>query len=376
MKTRKFLIMTASIGSGHIRAAEAIEQELRKRFPEDEIQVVDFMSHKISKFNGFLKSLYLRMLDFVPNLYDVFYKVSGGGGSGILAQTMFAGLMYGTMRRILQEYQPDVLLCTHPFPEGAAAMAKRFGHGGFLLAAVLTDYSLHQIWIYPQVDLYFTATEEMREGLIAKGFSPASVLAVGISVAESIQEAPSCGKAREELGLAEDAKVILLMGGGLGLGGIAASLKELEQVEMPLSLMVIAGRNEDLRRKVEAWGRDTHHEVRVWGYTDRVYALMAASDLLITKPGALTMSEAFVLGIPMLLHEPIPGPETENAVYASGHGAAIWVHHGESLAAAVQQVLSDGSRLSAMRKSALSCARPHATGNIVEGLQRFIESKS
>lgn len=365
--------MTASIGSGHIRAAEAVEQELRRSFPNDEIRVVDFMSHKTSRLNGLLKSLYLKMLDFVPNLYDVFYKVSGGGGSGILAQTMFAGLMYGTMRRILLEHRPDVLLCTHPFPEGAAALAKRFGHGGFLIAAVLTDYSLHQIWIYPQVDLYFTATEEMREGLIKRGFSPETVRAPGISVAEGIREAPSREEARREMGLPGDARVLLLMGGGLGLGGIASSLRELEQVERPLFLLVIAGRNEELRKRVEAWGRDTRHEVRVWGYTDRVYELMAASDLLITKPGALTMSEAFVLGLPMLLHEPIPGPETENAVYASERGAALWIHRGESLAVAVEQVLFDASRLASMQKAALSCARPHAARDIVEGLRQHLE---
>ena len=205
-KKRKFLIMTASIGSGHIRAAEAVERELRRQFPGDDIQIVDFMSRKTSIFHGMLKSLYLRMLDFVPNLYDVFYKVSGDGSSGVFAQTMFAVVMCHTMCRIVKEYEPDVLICTHPFPEGAAALARRLGRRDeFLLAAVLTDYSLHQIWIYPKVDLYFTATEEMREGLLAKGFSPEQVFASGIAVAENILGAPSREEARRGLGMDADA---------------------------------------------------------------------------------------------------------------------------------------------------------------------------
>ncbi|MBQ1335354.1 MAG: glycosyltransferase [Selenomonadaceae bacterium] len=376
-KKRKFLIMTASIGSGHIRAAEAVERELRRQFPGDDIQIVDFMSRKTSIFHGMLKSLYLRMLDFVPNLYDVFYKVSGDGSSGVFAQTMFAVVMCHTMCRIVKEYEPDVLICTHPFPEGAAALARRLGRRDeFLLAAVLTDYSLHQIWIYPKVDLYFTATEEMREGLLAKGFSPEQVFASGIAVAENILGAPSREEARRGLGMDADAKAVLLMGGGLGLGGIQESLKDMERIKRPLSLLVIAGRNLELQQKVEQFGRASHHEVKVWGYTDRVYELMSAADILITKPGALTMSEAFVLGLPMLLHEPIPGPETKNAVYASDHGAAVWVHHGESIAEAVEKIVFDEERLGSMRRQALSCARPHAAHDIVGVLSSLLADRN
>ena len=374
MKTRKFLIMTASIGSGHIRAAEAVEGELRRRFPGDDIQTVDFMSHKTSRFHGFLKSLYLRMLDFVPNLYDLFYKVSGHGSRGIMAQGMFAWATYWAMRRILREYRPDVLICTHPFPEGAAALARRLGHGGFLLVAVLTDYSLHRIWIYPQVDLYFTATEAMGEGLVACGIPSEHVYATGIAVAEGILGTPPRQRARENLGIGAEEKTVLLMGGGLGLGSIEESLEELERVERPLCLLVVAGRNEELRKRVEAWGKRSRHKVRTWGYTDEVYLLMSAADLLITKPGALTMSEAFVLGLPMLLREPIPGPETENAVYASKHGTAAWVHHGESLADAVTQVLFDEERLAAMGESARACAHPHATRDMVNILWNFLQT--
>ncbi len=373
MRKRRFLIMTASIGSGHIRAAEAVEGELRKQYPEAEVRTVDFMSHKTSAFHGMLKDLYLRMLDFVPNLYDLFYKVSGGGSGGTFAQTMFAAVTCRTMCRMVEEYRPDVLICTHPFPEGAAALARRLGRRDeFLLTAVLTDYSLHQIWIYPQVDLYFTATEEMREGLLERGFSPKQVFATGIAVTETIEEVPSREDARRMLGLNGEEKVLLLMGGGLGLGGIEESLKDMEGMEESFTLLVVAGRNEELRQKLEGFGRASHHRIRVWGYTDKIYELMAASDLLITKPGALTMSEAFVMGLPMVLHEPIPGPETKNAVYASERGAAIWVHHGESMGQALAAIISDEGKLRFMAGRALSCARPHAARDIVGTLSSIL----
>lgn len=376
MRQRRFLIMTASIGSGHIRAAEAVERELRQQYPEADIRTVDFMSHRTSIFHGLLKDLYLRMLDFVPNLYDLFYRVSGGGSGGTFAQTMFAAVTCRTMCRIVEEYRPDVLICTHPFPEGAAALARRLGRkDDFLLAAVLTDYSLHQIWIYPRVDLYFTATEEMRTGLLKRGFSSEQVFAPGIAVSENIRMASSREEARRALGLAGEEKTLLFMGGGLGLGGIENSLRDMEGMEEKLVLLVVAGRNEELRQKLEGFGRSSHHSIRVWGYTEKVYDLMAASDILITKPGALTMSEAFVLGLPMVLHEPIPGPETQNAVYASEHGAAVWVHHGESMGEAIRGILSDKGKLQSMARCALACARPHAARDIVNTLSSILAEK-
>jgi processive 1,2-diacylglycerol beta-glucosyltransferase len=119
-------------------------------------------------------------------------------------------------------------------------------------------------------------------------------------------------------------------------------------------------------------GAVSHHKVLVWGYTDQVHFLMRAADLLITKPGALTISEAFVLGLPMLLHDPIPGPETENAIYATRHGAAVWLHPREDLARAVKNLLH-GDALQKMSKAARTCAKPLAASEIAEDLRKLLE---
>jgi processive 1,2-diacylglycerol beta-glucosyltransferase len=128
--------------------------------------------------------------------------------------------------------------------------------------------------------------------------------------------------------------------------------------------LVIAGRNEKLLARVRALGEASHHAIRCWGYTDEARRLMGASDLLITKPGGLTISEAFVLGLPMLLHDPIPGPETENAVYAARHGAAVWLHPGESLSRAVAELLQGD--LPAMGENARACSHPDAAAEIAK----------
>lgn len=363
---KRILILTASVGSGHIKAAEAVAKELRRREPELELLTVDFMSRETSLLHWLTKELYLIMLAWVPNLYDLCYKFSGGESGGGLAQTAVARLMLPALRKIVAETRPDLVLCTHPFPEGACALLKeelQVAGKELPLAVVMTDYSLHQIWLYPQVDAYFMATEAMRQEMGRKGLAPKLAVAAGIPVSMELKDLPAKGELRQQLGL-EELPTVLLMGGGLGLGGLDGTLRELEQLPQRLQLLVIAGRNEKLLARVRALGEASHHAIHCWGYTDEARRLMGASDLLITKPGGLTISEAFVLGLPMLLHDPIPGPETENAVYAARHGAAVWLHPGESLSRAVAELLQGD--LPAMGEKARACSHPEAAAEIAK----------
>ena len=373
MTDKRILVLTASIGSGHIKAAEAVRQELQQLWPEAQITTVDFMARETSCLHWLMKKIYLQMLAFVPNLYDVFYKVSGGASGGSLVQGAFAAVMQPVFVSLLRRYQPDLVICTHPFPEGAASWWKRRHHSQLPLAVVMTDYSLHQIWLYPKVDCYFMATETMKRQMLARGFAEDSLWAAGIPIDQRLQHIEGKEVLRQHLSIPQDQPAILLMGGGLGLGGIETTLLELEQLPQRLTLLVVAGRNERLLQQGLAFAQVSHHLVKVWGYTEQAHELMKASDLLITKPGALTISEAFVLGLPMLLHDPIPGPETENAVYATRHGAAVWLHPGEKLAPAVGELLASGE-LPAMGQRAAACGRPQAAGDIARTIVRFMQA--
>lgn len=356
---RRILILTASIGAGHIKAAEAVEKELRKMDSDAVIQRIDFMSRKVSWIHWLMKEIYLKMLAFVPNLYDVFYRIAGGKSSGCLVRHAFALVMVPVMWRLVRRYRPDIVVCTHPFPEGAAASLRRRGRGDFQLSVVMTDYSLHSIWLYPDVDQYFLAIPQMRDGMLARGFDASKLFVTGIPVDTGLVNLASREMVRDELHLPQNQPVILLMGGGLGLGGIEPMLKDLETISQPLTFLVVAGKNERLLARARAYAQHSKHHLIVFGYTDRVHELMRASDMLVTKPGALTMSEAFALGLPMLLHDPIPGPETENAIYATRRHAALWLHPGERLAPVACELLKE-QRLAAMGGAAKRLARPYA----------------
>ena len=369
MGKKRILILTASIGAGHIKAAEAIAAELRELMPEAELTTVDFMASSTSRLHAFMKQFYLKMLAFVPNLYDVFYRLSGEDSGGSVIQGSFSHTMEPAIHSLVDQYDPDLILCTHPFPESAAVYFRTQHESRFLLDVVMTDYCLHRIWLCPGIDHYFMAIPRMREEMIRDGYEPHRLSACGIPVDAHLQDLPSKDDIRRDMQLPKGNPVILLMGGGLGLGGIDATLRELEKLPQQLTFLVIAGRNERLLARVHAIAASSHHHIRVWGYTDEVHRLMRASDLLITKPGALTMGEAFAFGLPLLLHDPIPGPETQNAAYATRHGAAVWLHPGEKISTAVRDLLR-GERLSLMRRCCLACAKPQAAKDIAQTIVR------
>lgn len=366
----KILITTASIGSGHIRAAEAIYEEFKREFPNYDIKIIDFTDKTQAFLPWLLKSLYLRMLKYLPNLYDIFYNVSKAGLIGNLTGEMFSALTSPFMHGILKAEKPDIIVATHPFPEGATAFLRRFNLWKKpLLAAVLTDYSLHNIWLYKNVDVYFTATENMKKELIESGFAK-TAYAYGIPIVKCENISKEAAKSRLNL---NDNKTILVMGGGLGLGGIEKSLSELEKSEMPLNILVVTGQNKFLYEKTEKIASNSKHSIKIFSYTSEIFTLMAASDLLITKPGALTMTEAFSLGLPMLLHEPIPGPEAKNAEFAENMGAAVWVHKDESILDNAKKILSKKFFYEKMSLSAKNISKTETAKKIVEKLSEFFQ---
>ena len=366
VKKKRCLIVTASIGSGHIKAAEALKKSFAVEDPEMDVSVVDFMTRDIAWKNWFMKSFYLHALSIVPNLYEFFYKLAGGRRGGTGCQKAFAHVMEKSMQLLADEYKPDIVVCTHPFPEAAAALMKKQHKADFLLATVMTDYCVHQIWLYPEVDQNFFATEEMRREMMAYGFEPSRLHPFGIPI--SMEVSGAMPYPVEEIGARKDAKIILVMGGGLGLGGIGEALRDLDALQNDFEIIVVAGRNETVFEDALKYSGNSVHKVHVIGYTGRIPELMKASTLLVSKPGALTISEAFAAGLPMLLHGPIPGPEIENAIYAAETGAALWVKKRADIAKAAGRLLDEPKRIAAMRRCAEMCSKPDAASYIAKAL--------
>ena len=161
------------------------------------------------------------------------------------------------------------------------------------------------------------------------------------------------------------------MGGGLGLGSIEETLQDLNNVDLPIKIIVVAGQNQNLLTRLKSLQKKICHETEILGYVENIGELMSMSDLLITKPGALTMTESFAAGLPMILHAPIPGPEAENALYAVTNGAAISAGN-LKISSIVKKFLENPARLDEMKFNSKKLSKVNAAAEIVNRLKNFI----
>ncbi len=362
----RILIISASIGTGHAKAAQAVSMQIKRRYPDAIVETVDFMADGYY-LNRLIKESYLKMLHLSPNMYDLLYRWTKSA-KRFSMQGIMARAMKRNMEQLLQKHRPDIVICTHPFPCSAVAYLKKTRYPNLLLTGVITDFAVHQMWIFDEVDLYFIGSTDMLMAMVAKGVSRKRIAVTGIPVLSSFSEYDRTEKVAKD---ARQLPNVLIMGGGLGMGGVQESLRSLEAIARSLRIVVIAGRNKKLRRKLERLCLRSHHSIRIYEYTNRIPELMAGAQLLITKPGALTISEALTMELPMILFDPIPGQEIDNARFLEGKGVAVWVKSGEAIASETLSMLTDDERLDAMRARARVLKKPYAAAQIVRYLEEW-----
>ncbi len=215
----------------------------------------------------------------------------------------------------------------------------------------------------PCVDLYCVAAEETKARLLARGAVARNIVATGIPISAKFSTTPDVKKVRQSLGLRDDQPVVLVLSGGFGMGPVGEILVELDKVGQSFQTLVVTGRNEELRRKLS--GVDRKHPTHVLGYASNMHELMATADLIISKPGGLTSSEALALGKPLFILHPIPGQEAANSDFLLEHGAATKVNSVEDVPYRVEQLLGS-KKLTEMAKAARALGRPEAAAKICE----------
>ena len=371
-KPAKILLVSASVGDGHTQAALAIKAAIENHAPAT-VQVVDFMAGENSYLNTLVKDAYLKLIDIFPDMYDLLYRFSQMPLPGSKVQSLMAISMKRSMLTLINTYRPDAIICTHPFPCGAAAYLKRTHKITQPLIGVITDFAIHRFWRYNETDMYFVATPELKQKLATQGISLPRIHATGIPVNPKfsyIPEQTELAILRQQLGFSNNQPILLIMGGGLGLGDLEQAVLALDALLLPFNLVVVAGRNANLRRRLLAKTYALAHPLKVFGYTRHVPELMSVANLLITKPGALTISEALSMRLPQLLYQAIPGHEEENAVYLTQKGAAQWAHNSQTLATTVNKLLTNPEQLDYMREMAALIAHPTASQTIATTLWR------
>lgn len=365
----RILIATATAGGGHLAAAAALDEAWRALRPEDVVErldVVKFFSplHRKIHADG-----YVKIVEHAPELWGMMF---GKTDNPKVAQRLnrlkrvFPSNSRIRFLRYTNQFRPDVVLCTHYLPLetlGAPPRPRARGNGSprpFVIS-IVTDFEAHALWMEACVDLYCVAAEETKARLVARGALAENVIATGIPIGAKFAQRPDPKKVRKALGLRDDLSTILVLSGGFGMGPVAAIVAELDKVERPFQAVVVTGRNEDLRRELAA--QDRKHPTHVLGFASNMHELMAASDLIITKPGGLTTSEVLAMGKPLLIVNPIPGQEAANSDFLLERGAAAKANRVEDLPYRLDQLLGS-KRLAELARAAKVLGRPNAARDI------------
>lgn len=319
---------------------------------------------------------YLGMVKTIPQMYRFLYTRAERATEVGHFRTWIHQFTASNLRDLLIRERPDVVVCTHAFPCGVMAEYKRQFPDAPPVVGVVTDFAVHAYWIHENIEQYAVATPEMRAAMAARGIDYERVHVTGIPIKPGFGlELESHAELCERLALPPERRIVLLMGGGLGIGPLVTMLDALQEVGEPICAVAIAGKSARGEARVRAHAARMNFPVRVERFVENVDEFMHASDVLITKPGGLTASEALAARLPLLLYKPLPGQEERNTRYLVQHGAALRAKTPRHLAGCVEALLRSSSKREKMRESMAKLAKPNAAREIADIVRSAAERK-
>ena len=275
------------------------------------------------------------------------------------------------MKKLVRRHNPAALVCTQAVPCSVFSAEKRRGNITIPLIAVITDFAIHSYWVYDEVDLYCAPTEDVRRDLIRRGIRADRVVVTGIPISPAFLRHTSKASARTRLKIDAQKPTLLVMGGSQGMGPLQETLDHLR--ELPVQCLVITGMNRDLYRSLhERFRREKR--IRIFGYTRMINLFMDAADLLITKPGGLTSSEALAKHLPMIITNPIPGQEERNSDYLQKRGVAERADEPEEIANIVRDLLEHPAKLKKMQEATRQNATPYSAIEVSRHIVRPVDA--
>jgi processive 1,2-diacylglycerol beta-glucosyltransferase len=377
--TRKprVLLLSASSGAGHVRAAQALEKAFVAR-GDCEVQHIDAIEHVSKLFQRAYDKTYISMVRRAPDLVGVLYERTDQPWHNPRRRLALDRLNSQPMIRLLQRQQPDLCVATHFLPAEIIAwlIAKRKLRAKNVI--VVTDYDVHAMWLCRTVSRYYLAIPEAVEYLAGIGVPREILRVTGIPIDPAFSVPLDRGAARSGLKLDPKSRVLLLAAGGYGVGPLEQLVDDLLELQKPWQLVAIAGKSEKMKRRLDEIARSAGvlptgaARLVPVGFTTEMDRYMAAADLLVGKAGGLTTSEALARHLPMALIEPIPGQEYRNADHLLEQRAAIRCNNLPAAAWKIAKLLDDSSRMDEMRRAAAAMARPRAAAEIAEDALRLL----
>jgi processive 1,2-diacylglycerol beta-glucosyltransferase len=364
----RVLIISTSAGTGHVRAAQALEKVFAADPRVEGVVHEDALNFTNKLFREMYSSMYMSLVRSAPTALGWAYRASDEPWKGEPARLLLDRLNTRKLVKFIRDFDPHLVVCTHFMPAGIISHLLGKGEFSTRLAITVTDMDCHAMWLVRRFHRYFVAIDEAKAHLEALGLPPERITVSGIPIDPVFSQRVDRDAARREFGLDPQRATLLLSAGALGVGPTELIVGRLNQLRHPFQCVVVSGRNAAVKTRVEKAAAGHPQRFRILGYTDRMHELMHLSDLYIGKPGGLTTAEALTCGLPMAIFSPIPGQEERNSDHLLEEGAAIRCNELTTLPFKIDQLLANPTRLAAMRRAAKAFAHPHAAKTIVDTL--------
>ena len=375
----KILIFYASYGGGHLNAAKSINDYIISNYPSYDVELIDCMKYVNKTIEKLTTAAYREMAKKAPWAWGKIYSDSQKGPLAHLSSRSNK-IMAIKLLRLLREKQPDVIISTHPFGSQMCSYLKRKNKITAKIATIMTDFSPHDQWLvgHKFTDYFFVANDKMKNYLISKGIAENKVFVTGIPISNRFLKTYNKKEILDTYNLSEDKFTVLFFGGGeFGLGKTkTAEIFESfvqESLKEKIQIIAIAGKNPKMKASFEEIvakysvntnTTDITNNVKILEFTNQVPELMSISDLVVTKPGGLTTSESLASHLPMLIINPIPGQEEENAAYLEKNKVAIWIKKGDNVEEILNKLFSNPDKMQEMKIRARLISKKNSTRDI------------
>ncbi|MGF1656909.1 MAG: glycosyltransferase [Verrucomicrobiales bacterium] len=365
---KRVLVMSASAGTGHVRAAEALVKAFSNDPLVERVIHEDALNYTNTFFRDFYSKFYTQLVRFAPEFLGWWYDASDEPWKTDRMRIALDRLNTGPLVKMIKQFDPHITVCTHFMPAGIMShlIAKEVLEAH--LSIVVTDMDFHAMWLSRVFHRYFVAIDETRAHLQALGLPQERISVTGIPVDPVFAEPVDVESARKSYGLQPDRPTLLVSAGALGVSPAEFVVERLRTLNEAYQVVVVCGKNHELRDKLRQAHADVHPRFLILGYTDEMHVLMKMSDLYIGKPGGLTTAETLACGLPMIIVDPIPGQEERNSDHLLEDGVAVKCNEYTTIPYKVERLFGNPGRLEGMRQRAKALGQPNAATKIAQTL--------
>lgn len=370
---KKILYLFSDTGGGHRSAATALTKAV-KELKGDEVaqEMVDVFAQCSGFLNVFAK-LYAPVIKYVPKFWGRLFYFLDDMNKLRRLERMARPFIRKELEELLQAKLPDLIVSVHPMVNHIAFQAiKDSGHRVPMVTVITDPVTFHRVWVEHRVDMLIVATEEAKARAIQYGMTEDKIKVLGMPIdPKFLLGEKEKEKARRIDHLKPRLFTILLMGGGEGAGGMYKIIKAIDNAKLTVQLIVIAGRNEKLKLRLDKEAKKFHFPIKIYGFTDKVHEIMAESDLLITKAGPGTIAEAMAMNLPIIITSWLPGQEEGNVEFVLRESVGSVTRDPEEVVKIIKD-LQTGDHYDKMMKNIKRVRRPHAAFDIAKLILHYL----